>query len=190
SIYYAVDDPLRAKSHDTGVDAGGGPPHERALLLIQGPLVLNWQRRKWGLFPRLENACLQGNLPPSMDRLDLWLSARVQVPTRPDWFFVKLHTHGAKESNQKAVLAEPMMRFHEGLTERARKNPNFHYHYVTAREMVNLVRAAECGWKGDVKRALDFELVCDLAVPLVSPDHSEAHNEFTANRAGVACNAG
>lgn len=164
SIYYACDDP-RPKSHDTGVDVGRGPRPMNSLLLIQGPLLFDWQHRKAGLMPRIENACLQGNQPPSMDRLHLWLKARVQVPTRPDWFFVKLHTHGANEFNQPVLLGEPMVRFHRELAEYARTHPNFHYHYVTAREMYNLVQAAEAGWRGDVAAARDFELVWECAQP-------------------------
>ena len=94
SIYYAVDDPHQPKSHDWGTDVGIGAVPRDGLMMIQGPLILNWRRRKWGLIPRIENSCLQGNQPPAVDRLDAWLSARVQVPTRPDWYFVKLHTHG------------------------------------------------------------------------------------------------
>jgi hypothetical protein len=159
SIYYGVGRPHRCKSHDWGIDAGVGTPPENGLLLIQGPLVLDWKRRKAGLMPHVENACLQKSQPPSLERLDLWLKARVQVSTRPDWVFVKLHTHGANEANQSVLLGEPMIRFHEGLARRAKDDPRFHYHYVTAREMYNLARAAEAGWKGSVFDALDFELL-------------------------------
>jgi hypothetical protein len=159
SIYYAVDDPRRPRSHDTGWDIGTHPPPPGALLLIQGPLLLNWKRRKWGLLPRMENGCLQASQPPSLERLRLWLQARVQVPGRPDWFFVKLHAHGAPEEDRAALLGEPMKRFHEELARYARENPRFHFHYVTAREMYNLARAAEAGWTGDVAAARDFELV-------------------------------
>jgi hypothetical protein len=159
SIYYAVDDPQRPKSHDTGFDVGHGTPPNDALLMIQGPLILNWNSRKWGLLPRIENGCLQGNQAPTAERLDLWLKARIQVPTRPDWYFVKLHTHGAKEDNQRVLLGEPMVRFHEALARRAAEDRQFHFHYVSAREMYNLVRAAEAGWQGDVEGARDFELL-------------------------------
>ena len=159
SIYYAVDDPCKPKSHDWGVDVGTGTAPDHSLLLIQGPLLIDWSNRKWGLIPRIENANLQGNQPPTMARLDLWLKARVQVPNRPDWFFVKLHTHGATESNQAVLLGQPMVDFHAGLRHRAAEDANFHYHYVTAREMYNLVKAAESGWTGSVADARDFELV-------------------------------
>lgn len=158
SIYYAADRPGRPRSHDTGIDAGKGQVNPLSLLMIQGPLVLDWARRKWGIFPRLENGCLQASQPPSVARLAAWLRARVQVAGRPDWYFVKLHCHGAAEDAHEALLGEPMARFHQELAEYARRHPNFHYHYVTAREMVNLARAAEAGWAGDVAGALDYEI--------------------------------
>jgi hypothetical protein len=136
---------------------------ERSLMLIQGPLLLDWRRRKFGLLPRLENACIQGSQPACIERLDCWLRARVQVPSRPDWFFVKLHAHGANEASHEVLLGEPMVRFHEELARRARANPRFHFHYVTAREMYNLVKAAEAGWPGNVAGALDFELASPFA---------------------------
>jgi hypothetical protein len=162
SIYYAVDDPQRPKSHDTGIDAGTAPAPPNSLLLIQGPLLLDWSKRKWGLLPRIENACIQGNQAPSLARLRLWLRARVQIPSRPDWFFVKLHTHGAKEANQKVLLGEPMVRFHQALAQWSEENPAFQFHYVTAREMFNLARAAEAGWQGSVAEARDYEVVSNL----------------------------
>ncbi len=76
SIYYAVGRPGRCKSHDTGLDVGRGALPANALMLIQGPLLLNWRNRKWGIVPRVENACIQGSQPPTMQRLDLWLKAR------------------------------------------------------------------------------------------------------------------
>ncbi len=93
----------------------------------------------------------------------------MQVPTRPGWFFVKLHAHGTPEDNQDALLGEPMVRFHAELANLARENPKFHYHYVTAREMYNLVRAAQAGFKGEVADALDWELVSLVAKPSNHP---------------------
>lgn len=184
SIYYAVDDPVRPRSHDTGVDVGTAPQPAKSLMLIQGPLVLNWSSRKWGIFPRIENSCLQGSQAPTMTRLNMWLKARVQVPTRPDWFFVKLHTHGAPEENQKVLLGPAMVKFHQDLAERAAKNPRFHYHYVTAREMYNLARAAEAGWTGPVNEARNFELV--LRADRAAEAHADTKHSYQV--AGVASN--
>ena len=158
-IYWASDRP-GPRSQDIALPAGA--PTDNALLMVQGPLLLNWGRRKWGILPGIENACLQSTQPPSMERLEQWLQARVQTPARPDWFFVKLHAHGAPEYDQEALLGAPMVQFHEDLAKRARDNPKFHYHYVTAREMVNLIKAAQAGYKGSVADALDWELVSNI----------------------------
>jgi len=178
SIYYAWGDPKRGKAHDWGVDVGVGPAPDDALLLIQGPLLFNWKRRKWGGLPRIENACLQGNQPPTLDRLELWLRAHIQVPARPDWYFVKLHTHGCNEFNQPVLLGEPMILFHQALAERARQDADFHFHYVTAREMFNLAKAAEAGWTGSVADALDYQLIWNRNLDRGNArDHTPADNQ-------------
>jgi hypothetical protein len=159
SIYYARGVPGRRKSHDHGIRLGTGNAPHGALLLIQGPLGLNWRRRKWGLLPRLENGCLQASQPPDIARLPSWLRTRVQVAARPDWYFVKLHAHGATEDSHATLLGAPMVRFHEALARLAKRNPAFQFHYVTARELCNLAYAAEDGWSGSVGAARDYRLV-------------------------------
>jgi len=168
SIYYAIDDPERPRSHDRGIDAGTSPAPANGLMLIQGPLVLDWGRRRFGVFPRIENGCIQHSQPPHIDRLALWIKARVQVRNRPDWYFVKLYAHGGYEHSYEVLLGEPMVQFHRNLADRARRDANFHYHYVTAREMYNLVKAAEEGWSGTVAAALDHHLIWDKSPE--SPD--------------------
>jgi hypothetical protein len=155
-IYYAED---RAGPRSQDVELPAGSPKDKALLLVQGPLLLDWSRRKWGLIPATENSCLQTSQPPSIERLWLWLQARIQVPNRPDWYFVKLHAHGAPEHDHEALLGAPMVKFHEDLAKLGRENSRFHFHYVTAREMVNLIKAAESGYTGSVEGARDWELV-------------------------------
>jgi hypothetical protein len=162
-IYYARDLPGRRASHEVGTPIGERLKRDDEMLLIQGPLVFDWRRPKWGVAPRLENGCLQETQPPSLERLANWLRARVQVPGRPDWYFVKLHAHGAPEDAHGALLDEPMVRFHEGLAERARENPRFRYHYVSAREMYNLAKAAEAGFRGSVAEGRDFLLTSNLS---------------------------
>jgi hypothetical protein len=169
SIYYAIDDPERPRSHDRGTDVGKGEAPATGLMLIQGPLVLDWSRRRFGVLPRLENDCIQENQPPHIGRMALWLKAKVQIPPRPDWFFVKLHTHGCHDDNREVLLGVPMVRFHQDLADRARRDPEFHYHYVTAREMYNLVKAAEDHWQGTVAEALDYHLVWDGSMPATRP---------------------
>lgn len=118
-------------------------PHR--LLAIPGPLALNWKRRKWGLLPRIENGDLTGANPPTALRFQLARDLRISVGGNPDWVFVKWHTHGGIEPNYGTLLGEPMRRFHESLASL----PGLRLHYVTAREMANLVHAAEDGHTGD-----------------------------------------
>jgi hypothetical protein len=175
SLYYARSSPDRPRGHDRGVDAGCGPVPEGSLLLIQGPLLLDWGNRKWGIVPRLENSCVQRSQPPTPRRLGLWMKARVQVSSRPDWFFVKLHAHGAQEESQEVLLGDAMVRFHEGLAELAGRDSRLHFHYVTAREMANLVWAAEAGWRGSVADARDFHLVWNGNAPAPASSGERSH---------------
>lgn len=154
SIYYAVGDDCRCRSHDRGIDVGKGPAPQNGLMLIQGPLRLWFPKGRW--MPRIENGCIQRGQSPTMERLEQWMRADVRVPTRPGWLFIKLHTHGAKESNRRVLLGEPMIEFHRSLARRAEQDPGFRYHYVTAREMYGLAKAAESGFSGPIRAAMDF----------------------------------
>ena len=113
--------------------------------MIQGPLQLDWRHRKWGVLPRIENGDLHAGRPPDRARLQLWLEADVHVEGRPDWRFIKLHTHGAKDGNIDMLLSRQMQAFHAELADEARTNRGFRFHYVTAWEMAQLVRQAERG---------------------------------------------
>lgn len=122
------------------------------LLMIQGPLALNWGWRKWGVLPRMENGDITGNNPPTKQRLQLAASQSISVEGRSDWVFVKLHTHGGIEQNFEMLLGEPMRAFHESIAG----IDDFQLHYVTAREMANIVHAAEEGKEGNPGEYRDY----------------------------------
>ena len=146
SIYYAWDRPGRPASHATGQRAAvGRQPPENSLLMIQGPLVPDWQRAKWGVFPRIENGDLHVGRPPSWERFEMWMQAQVHVQGRPNWRFVKLHTHGCKAGNIDTLLGTETVQFHQDLARFAAEHPQFRFHYVTAWEMAQLVKQAERG---------------------------------------------
>ncbi len=148
SIYYAQDDPERPKSHDTGIDARTGETGTGGLLLIQGPLALNWKHRKFGLLPRIECGELSGDNPPSPRRADLWVRQGIHVQGRPDWIFIKLYTHGASERNSDVLLGRPMQETLEYMAKTYNDGVRYALHFVTAREMAALVHAAEAGREG------------------------------------------
>jgi hypothetical protein len=146
SIYYAQDIPGRRRSHEFGVRAAvGATPPKGHLLMVQGPLGLDWGSRKLGLVPAIENADLTGRRPPTLERFRRWVKTGVHVAGRPNWVFVKLHTHGCKDVNTGMLLGEPMQAFHRGLAQWSGERSNRRYHYVTAWEMAQLVHAAERG---------------------------------------------
>jgi hypothetical protein len=158
SIYYASDDPHRAKSHDRGepVRVGGTPSGD--LMIVQGPLGLDWRRRRMGVLPRIENADVRRSCPPSPARVDAWVATGVHVEGRPDWVFVKVHTHGTQETDMDTLLGEPVDAMHRYLGERYNDGVKHVLHYVSARELYNIVKAAEAGLDGDPGQYRDYLL--------------------------------
>lgn len=152
AIYYAKDNPTCPKSHDRGTVAKlGNSPPESSLLLIQGPLLLTFFAKKGLPKVCIENGNLSGSQPPSLSRVQRWLQAGVSVSGRPDWLFIKLHTHGAQEDNMRVLLGEPMRQLHHAFNVLSKSN-GFQYFYVTAGEMAQLVHQAE----SDIE-SVDFE---------------------------------
>ncbi len=159
SIYYAKDDPERPKSHNTGrpVTVGGKPWGD--LMLIQGPLALNWKRRKWGILPRIENAEITLENPPTPDRVDLWIKQHISVKGRPEWIFVKVHTHGCQDKNLTDEYFRNLASMFSYLETRYNDNTHYKLNYVTAREMYNIIKAAEAGETGDPQLYKDYLLI-------------------------------
>jgi hypothetical protein len=75
---------------------------------------------------------------------------------RPEWVFVKVHTHGAQEGNLESLLGEAGDRLFEYLEHAYNDGITSRLHYVTAREMFNMVKAAEAGHAGNPGAVRDF----------------------------------
>lgn len=157
SIYYALDDPDASNSHNRGLPASVGKDRS-GLLLIQGPLSLDWRARKKGVLPAIENGELGYGRPPTVDRFQLWLQQRVQVQGMGDWAFIKLHTHGAPEKNAAVLLGAEMNTFLRSLSGVC-EGLSCCLHYVTARELYNIVKAAEAGEIGNPEDYRDYLLL-------------------------------
>lgn len=158
SLYYATDDPLRPRSHDDGTDVAVGGHPSGDLLILQGPLALNWRNRKWGLMPRTENSDVRASSPPSPQRTDLWVQQHIHVKGRPEWLFIKVHTHGAQERDMDSLLGAPAESLYSDLERRYNDGRRHVLHYVSAREMFNIVKAAEAGRTGNPHQYRDFLL--------------------------------
>jgi hypothetical protein len=149
AIYYAFDDPDSPKSHSSGIDVGVGRKQAGDLMIIQGPLALNWSSRKYGLFPRIDNAEVLRSAPGTPDRIDRWVEQNIHVSGAPNWVFVKISCHGAQDENFPVLLGESADEMYAYLESRYRDCDGFRLHYVTAREMYNIVKAAENGMCGN-----------------------------------------
>jgi hypothetical protein len=132
----------RRAPHRRGRNLVCGRPPEVLPLIIQGPLMLNFaqQNGRWRI-PRIENGELTTVNPPTMDRLRLWRKAAIAIRGRPGWLFIKLHCHGMDTRDEAAMLGMPMRRFLQDLVANA-KDGRYRVHFVTAREMVNMILAA------------------------------------------------
>ncbi len=158
SIYYATGDPARSKSHDTGVRVRTGGVGEGDLMIIQGPLGLRWKDRKFGIFPRIENADVRAGAPPTRERIDGWVKTGIHVAGRPEWIIVKVHTHGAEEVDMDTLLGSAMDEAYAYMESRYNDGEHWKLHYVSARETYNIIKAAECGLSGDPGGYRDFDI--------------------------------
>lgn len=156
TLYYA--DPWAGrKGYERGVEAASGRRGE-GLLLVQGPLIPQLVRRSGR--PRL--AVDDGDLAASRryrpERLDRWVRQGISVAGRPDQVYIKLHCHGAADENRRLLLEQGLPALYTDAEARYNDGERFRLHYVTAREMFNLVRAAETGRRIPVEEARDWVL--------------------------------
>jgi hypothetical protein len=97
-----------------------------------------------------------------VERFRRWLNCAITVEGRPEWIFIKVHTHGAKESNAEVLLGSAGSDFHAAIGREYNDGRRYRLHYVTAREMTNIIHAAEAGEAGDAGRFRDYRLVSRL----------------------------
>jgi hypothetical protein len=153
-LYWPTGDLSRARAYDSGEPARVGRAFDDRILMVEGPLAI--RRRPGSLAPRIENAALAADDPPTRARVAAWIAQGIHVAGRPDWVFVKVHTHGAPEANAACLLGEPGRVLHSALAERARDG--WQLHYVTARELYNIAMAAMRGERGDPGELRDYIL--------------------------------
>lgn len=158
SIYYATDDHERPKSYNTGVNVEVSKKPSGDLMIIQGPLCLNWRKRKALILPGIENGNIASDNPPTSHRVDLWIKQHIHVRGRPDWVFVKVYTHGAQDRNYEAFLGTEglLSRLYSYLESAYNDGDKYMLHYVTAREMYNIIKAAEAGEWGELDHYRDY----------------------------------
>ncbi|MGC2830382.1 MAG: hypothetical protein WB627_12495 [Candidatus Acidiferrum sp.] len=139
SIYWAVDDPDKPKSYDTGVPVTLGSRATGDLLMIPGPFGLRWAQR---LMPRIEYSELCSYDPATEYRVRRWLEL---APRIGDDIFLKLFTHGTQERHSQYLL-EGGLEFTLSLILKECQRTGIELHFSTAWEMRQAVDGAERGY--------------------------------------------
>jgi len=138
---YECELPLtRWAAHRQGRDLERGRVPKIFPLIVQGPLMLRFFPSQ-SQMASIENGAITRRNPLSLSRLRLWKRAAISVRGKPDWLFIKLHCHGMDPTQRDVVLGEPMREFLRDLVEGAGQREES-LHFVSAREMVNIVLAA------------------------------------------------
>jgi hypothetical protein len=173
SIFYADTNRRGGTAHRRGqiVRVGGVPP-PGGLMMIQGPVwpVLIEGRPTFG-------DTLNDLRPLTSKLIHAWLRARIHVAGRGDWIVLKAHTHGA--NNPRGVLGPLMDQGFRALEEVCNDRDGLRLHYVTARELYNILKAAEAGRLGDPDEYRDYIVAAPNYdarpnIPAASPELREA----------------
>ncbi len=154
-IYWPTGDLTLRRAYEHGERARVGAHHDDRLLMITGPLALaaKLDGRVPGL--RIENGAITGDDPPTAARVKTWVDQSIHIAGRPEWVFVKVHTHGAIEATAASLLGDGGRALHQALRDLARDR-RAELHYVTAREMFNVARAAMDGKTGNPSLYFDY----------------------------------
>jgi len=165
--------------HRQGRDLAVGRRPVTFPLVVQGPLLMDSGRTLRRAAPVLENGAVTSSAPMTLHRLQLWKQAHVHVAGRPDWIFIKLHCHGMNPTQHDMVLGEAFRGFLEDLVTGAGARKET-LHFVTARELVNILLAACDGREGNPGDYRDYRLR-RLAT---AAEDTEKTNPLTLNARG------
>jgi hypothetical protein len=141
SIYFATGADDRPKGHDRGTPAEAGKPPGEGLLLIQGPLSPYLRRKGGQIRPGVDDGDLAATRRYSPERLDRWVRTGIHVKGRPDRIFIKLHSHGAPDANRETLLGTDLNALFTDAETRYNDGQRYRLHYVSPREMFNVVMA-------------------------------------------------
>jgi len=152
-ICYARDDEFPASYQDPNniFLVGVNQPMQGDLMIIQSPNA----RCNIGVHRNDYNDLA------TLARMDEWIGHNVHVVGQNNWVFVKVYTHGCMEDLTyqpawDAFFGPPMDKFYTDIEAKYNDGINWKLHYVSSREMYNIVKAAEAGMTGDPGLYRDF----------------------------------
>jgi len=136
-IYGATDDPAGPRSYESGRPVRRGDNFRGDLLMVPGPLHLNWRGRPWWK-PRIETGELAANDRVRPERFALWIDAAPRIGGDA---FLKLYTHGAPEKNASCLLGEDLDKLCCGIIEECARQ-KMELRFATAWEMYGAIESA------------------------------------------------
>jgi hypothetical protein len=141
--------------HLEGNELRVGRPPRTFPLIVQGPLITDFKEGLRSPGRLLEASAVTGRNPLSVRRLASWKQANITVQGRPDWIFIKLHCHGMEPTQKESVMGDLFRNFLRDMVEGAADRKET-LHFVTAREMTNIILAACDGKDGDPGKYRDY----------------------------------
>jgi hypothetical protein len=147
-VYYATGNPKQPAAHHHGVDARYGAGARDELLMVTGPLALNWRQRRRGIFPAVENGDITHLNPVTPDRVASWIRSAATVSGFERWRFMKPYTHGAQEGNSQCLLsgnAGGLSWLYRHLLDHYDDGERYIVHFSTPWEMFRCIRILEAG---------------------------------------------
>lgn len=158
TIFYAKDNPCSPKSYSRGVPVSFGGKAYGDLMMVQGIIGLRWESRTHKFRPSVEASNLDRRDFPSPGRVEYWVRNGVKIKGKEEWIFIKLHTHGCREVDFDCLFGCYANNMHSYLENRFNDGKRYALHYVTAREMFNIIKAAEAGVEGDPNDYRNYEI--------------------------------
>ena len=142
SIYYATDDPKKPKSYNYGEITKKNGEKTGDIMIIQGPLFPFFMSRKiWNL--SILGDVINESTSFSEKRVDAWIKTNICVDGANEAIFVKTHVHGA--TSKQNLLGKNIGKIYEYLETDYNDGKNYILHYVTSREVYNIIKAIESG---------------------------------------------
>ena len=142
SLYYATDTPS-PKSYETGTEVTAGKSQSGDLMIVQGALVPYFTRKGRAVRLAVDDSDIAHYRRYSPARLDRWIHAAIHVKNRPDRIFIKLHSHGCDDKNRPIMLKTDLDALFSDAEARYNDGTRYRLHYLSAREMFNVIKATE-----------------------------------------------
>jgi hypothetical protein len=146
-LYYVKDNPRKPKSYNWGRQVMAGVKREEDLLMVTGILGLRWKSRTHRFKPSIETSNIDKTDKLTPGRIDYLVKHAIRIKGQPNWVFIKLHTHGAIEKNFDSLFGNHAAEGYSFLLGKYNDRKKYFLHFVTAREMYNIIKAAEAGEK-------------------------------------------